>query len=113
MEHRVSDDQFSADRPAPTLPALCGEIFLPAPMDIGPRRVCRACVAIDTALDEEPTPRPIDVNELYARENLIPRQRDRAGHRRRGALQRLMHRMSVESSARAIDSGDPDPDEAT
>ncbi|MGH3846266.1 MAG: hypothetical protein ACRDS0_33335 [Pseudonocardiaceae bacterium] len=46
LEHRVTDDAIAAGRGSHRYQALCGQLFVAAPMAAPPGRPCPACAAI-------------------------------------------------------------------
>jgi hypothetical protein len=94
LEHQVADESFAVERDDIRLPAMCGDQLIPASGDTPPGKRCRPCwTAVTTPPAPPPPPPPIDVADLLVREKAtdIPRQRDRAAHRRPSLFARIVH----------------------
>ncbi|WP_143051057.1 hypothetical protein [Amycolatopsis pretoriensis] len=112
VEHEVPEEAIAVERDDVRLPTLCDDQLIPAPGAVGPSRICRPCKIHKRALAEPPPDdpeegrQPIDVADLIYREGLadqIPRQRDRAAHRRTLSrrIARLVHRRPAEPDTAA------------
>jgi hypothetical protein len=93
IEHQVADEDFAAERDDVRLKGLCGAVLVPQVSSLPSGRPCRDCRVAQArrAAPATPTRRPVDVDELYAREG-IPRQRGTTTHHRPSALHRLLSR---------------------